>query len=115
MPDKTRDDERFEQLAKAARRAAPRKKRAPARLKSRIYSALIQRATAEGELRSLSETKSDGRDLCVFEELVRVAPAGKKIKKMNICRMCHARVLAEVLENPPVFWEGCPYAQFKKT
>jgi hypothetical protein len=115
MPDQNREDERFEQLAKAARHAAPRGKRAPTRLKSRIYSALMRRAAAEGELRSLPETEAEGHRLCAFEELVRIAPLGGKIKKVNICRVCHARILAEALENPPIYWENCPYAQFKKT
>jgi hypothetical protein len=114
MPDRPRDEEIFEKLAKAAKSAPQRRMRAPARLKSRIYSALVERAAAEGELRSLPETKAAGRGLCVFEELMRAAPLGKKLKKVNICRVCHARVLAEALENPPIYWANCPYAEFKK-
>jgi hypothetical protein len=114
MPDRPRDEEIFEKLAKAAENAPRRGTRAPARLKSRIYSALMQRAAAESELRSLPETKAAGRGLCVFEELMRVAPLGEKLKKVNICRVCHARVLAEALENPPIYWAKCPYAEFKK-
>ena len=75
----------------------------------------MQRAAAEGELRSFAETKAEGHGLCAFEELMRVAPLGKKLKKVNICRVCHARVLAEALENPPIYWGNCPYAEFKKT
>ena len=74
MAERPRDEEIFEKLANAAENAPRRRTRAPARLKSRIYSALIERAAAEGELRSLPETKAAGRGLCVFEELMRAAP-----------------------------------------
>jgi len=114
MADRSRDEEIFERLAKATESAPQRERRAPARLKSRVYSALMQRAAADGELRGLPETKSAGRGLCVFEEFMRSAPAGKKLKRVNICRVCHARVLAEALENPPIYWGHCPYAEFKK-
>jgi hypothetical protein len=114
MADPYRQDEFFEKLAKTAESGSKRKPRAPSRLKSRIYSALMQRAAAEGELRSLPESKKAGHGLCVFEELMRVAPLGGKLKKVNICRVCHARVLAEALENPPLYWPNCPYAEFKK-
>jgi hypothetical protein len=115
MPDRPHGEEIFEKLADTAASASRPGKRAPARLKARIYSALMQRAAAEGELRSLPETKAVGRGLCVFEELTRAAPLGKKLKKVNICRLCHARVLAEALENPPIYWGNCPYAEFKKS
>ena len=45
---------------------------------------------------------------------MRVTPLGNELKKVNICRVCHARVLAEALENPPIYWGNCPYAEFKK-
>jgi hypothetical protein len=115
MPDRSREEEIFEKLANTTESSPRRRKRAPARLKSRIYSALMQRAAADGELRSLPETKAAGRGLCVFEELMRAAPLGKKLKTVNICRVCHARVLAEALENPPIYWGHCPYAGFKKS
>lgn len=115
MPDRSDNEELFERLAKAAEEAPQQHKRAPKRLKSRIYSVLMQRAAAEGELRSLRETKAAGRRLCLFEELMRVAPVGRKLKSANICRLCHARVLAEALENPPIYWRNCPYADFKKS
>ena len=60
MPDRPRDEESFMRLAKATESAPQRRTRAPARLKSRIYSALIERAAAEGELRSLPEAKAAG-------------------------------------------------------
>ena len=87
--------------------------RAPSRLKSRIYSALRERQRNDGPLLSLTAVKGRGRRLCVFEELVQVAPVGESAKKRNLCRVCHARVLAENIENAPVYWPGCPYAQFQ--
>ena len=87
--------------------------RAPSRLKSRIYSALLDRQQQEGPLLSLSRVKAEGGKLCVFEELVQISPLGEKAKQPNLCRFCHARVLAETIENAPVYWPGCPYARFQ--
>lgn len=86
---------------------------APARLKSRVYSALTQHQAASGALASLTESKSSGRALCVFEELVEIAPVGS-VKSLNLCRTCHARLLAETFEAPPIYWHGCPYVDFGK-
>jgi hypothetical protein len=88
--------------------------RAPTRLKSKIFSALVQRQRQEGPLLSLTRVKEDGRKLCIFEELVQIAPLGERAKQPNFCRVCHARVLAETIENAPVYWPGCPYADFQK-
>lgn len=87
--------------------------RASSRLKSRIYSTLISRQQQNGLLLSLTATKESGRKLCVFEELVQIAPVGESAECLNLCRVCHARVLAERVENAPVFWPGCPYARFQ--
>lgn len=87
--------------------------RAPSRLKSRIYSALVRRQTQDGPLLSLSETKAHGQQLCVFEELIEIAPVGGALKRRNYCRTCHARLMGENIEDAPVFWSGCPYAQFQ--
>ena len=87
--------------------------RASSRLKSKIYSALVARQGQAGPLLSLCVTKESGRRLCVFEELVQIAPVGESVKCLNLCHVCHARVLGERIENAPVFWPGCPYAQFQ--
>lgn len=87
--------------------------RPSSRLKSRIYSTLISRQQQNGPLLSLTATKESGRKLCVFEELVQIAPVGESAECLNLCRVCHARVLAERVENAPVFWPGCPYARFQ--
>jgi len=87
--------------------------RASSRLKSRIYSTLVARQSRDGPLLSLSATRESGRRLCVFEELVQIAPVGESAKCVNLCRVCHARVLGEHVERAPVFWPGCPYTQFQ--
>jgi hypothetical protein len=106
-------DDLFERVADKS--ALPEFKRvpAPSRLKSRIYSALIQRQVESGPLLSVSETKAEGRRLCVFENLVQISPVGEKVKSLSFCRVCHARVLAETMENAPIYWRHCPYVQFQ--
>ncbi len=88
---------------------------APARLKAKVYSALMLRLAESGPLMSLSETNARGHKLCVFEELVRIAPVGEGAKSLNICRVCHARVLAEQIENAPIYWNGCSYVDLKNS
>jgi len=88
---------------------------APADLKARLYSALVRQQSRTGPLMSLTETHAHGHQLCVFEQLVRIAPVGETMKSLNMCRVCHARVLAEHLENAPIYWGGCPYVEFKKS
>lgn len=87
--------------------------RAPSKLKAQIYSALMRRQAATGRLASFSQTRAAGRALCFFEDLVRIAPVGERVKSLNICRVCHARVLAEHLEKPPIYWPNCPYVKFR--
>jgi hypothetical protein len=100
----------FEQLAEAT--GAP-PLRAPSRLKSRIYSALVRAAQQEAPLAALSACKAAGRGLCVFEELVTILPAGEAAQRRNPCNVCHARVLAERFENAPIYWPNCPYVRFQ--
>jgi hypothetical protein len=88
---------------------------APSDLKAKVYSALMRRQAETGPLSSLTESKTQGHPLCVFERLVEIAPVGGPAKSLNICRVCHARVLAEHFENAPIYWDGCPYVQFKKS
>ena len=87
---------------------------APSRLKARVYSALVRRQAAAGPLLSLTKVKADGRELCVFEQLVQIAPTSETVESVNLCRVCHARVLAEYFEHPPIYWNGCPYVALKK-
>ena len=87
---------------------------APARLKSRIYSALVTHLAEAGPLLSLTATKKAGRSLCVFEAALTQAPVGERARAMNACSVCHARILAEYLESAPIFWPHCPYAQFHR-
>jgi len=88
---------------------------APSRLKAKVYSALMLRQAETGPLMNLSETDACGHKLCVFEELVRIAPVGERAKSLNICRVCHARVFAEHMENAPIYWGGCPYVALKNS
>ena len=106
------DDLFFEDLADHAKETAMR---APSRLKSRIYSHLMLEEAEMGPLRSISECAREGGKLCVFEELVRITPIGESARKYNICRVCHARVLAEKMENPPIYWSHCPYVGFQNS
>ena len=91
----------------------PETPRASSRLKSRIYSALVERQAESGPLATLTQSKAAGHGLCVFEALVQIAPLPEKAKSVNICRICHARVLAEKMENAPIWWPSCPYADFQ--
>jgi hypothetical protein len=100
-------------LLQAAAAAEPAGTTAPSRLKSRIFSALQLAQQESGPLLSLTQTHSAGGQLCVFEELVRIAPAGEAVKQKNPCRVCHARVLGERVEHAPIFWPGCPYVGFQ--
>ena len=107
------EDQFLEQVA-AADDAHPEAAAAPSKLKSRIYSALMLAEAATGPLASFTETKAAGRKLCCFEELVRIAPVGGQLKSLNICRVCHARVLGERVENAPIYWPHCPYVKFQQ-
>ncbi len=88
---------------------------APSSLKARLYSSLIRKQQESGPLASLDESVASGHAICVFEKLVQIAPVGKKAKSPFFCHACHARVLAEHLDNPPIFWPHCPYVAFKNS
>src|SRR5262245_54080272 len=85
---------------------------APARLKSRVYSALVSTMAAAGPLLDLNETKQAGGRLCVFEHALEMLPLGANVQSMNPCRICHARVMGERMDHAPIFWPGCPYSEF---
>jgi len=105
------DEVFFESLAEAEPReeAAP----APARLKAKIYTLLTRRQAESGPLASLSSTKASDRGLCVFEQLVEISPLPQQAKCLNYCSVCHARILAENIENAPIYWSNCPYVRFQ--
>jgi len=108
-----RDDEFMERIADAVE--LKESEQVPADLKARLYSALVWQQAQTGPLMSLTETNARGHQLCVFEQIVRITPVGERTKSLNICRVCHARVLAEHIENAPIYWSGCPYVEFKKS
>ena len=105
-------EEFFTRLAEAIDAAPGSSKRAPARLKARVYSALVVEQAARGPLLSLPATLAGGRPLCVFEQVLHVVP-NERIASVNPCRVCHARVLAEHFESPPIYWPNCPYVGFR--
>jgi hypothetical protein len=104
------DDLWFQELADATGVASD--ERAPARLKSRIYSALVVHMAESGPLLDLAKTKDRGGHLCVFENALAVLPLGTDVRSMNPCRICHARALGERMAHAPIFWPGCPYSEF---
>jgi hypothetical protein len=104
------DDLWFERLADAS--GPVTEERAPARLKARIYSALVTRMADTGPLLDLPSTKEGGGHLCVFENALAVLPLGADLQSRNPCRICHARVLGERMDHAPIFWPGCPYSEF---
>lgn len=87
---------------------------APASVKARLYTRLVHEQQESGRLASVTETKQAGWGLCVFEELVQITPVGAPLKSKFYCDVCHARLLAEHLDDPPIWWPHCPYAEFKK-
>jgi hypothetical protein len=104
------EDRWLERLAEATAESLP--ERAPARLTSRTYSAVVAQMAESGSLLGLTETKNAGGQLCVFETALTLLPLGANVSSMNPCRICHARILGERMEHAPIFWLGCPYAEF---
>ena len=86
---------------------------APSSLKARLFTGLVHRQQESGRLASLDASVSSGQGICVFERLVQIAPVGEAAKSPFFCQVCHARVLAEHFDNPPIFWPNCPYVKFK--
>src|SRR5947199_4084704 len=109
MPDRNTDRE-FRSLLSLADSTH---ERAPASLKARLYTKFVRKQKESGRLASLDTSVASGQGLCVFEKLVQVAPVGERVKSPFFCETCHARVLAEHLDNPPIFWWNCPYSKFK--
>ena len=113
MADRMANEDFLALMASTSNESAAADIKAPSRLKSRIYSALIRRLEADGPLLDLSSTKASGRDLCVFENVAATAPVGTRATSFNLCRLCHARVMGERIEGAPIFWPHCPYAEFQ--
>ncbi len=107
------EDKLFERLSEESKPLEGPGAAAPTRLKAKVYSALLRRQAEAGPLMSLTETEASGHALCVFEKLVEISPVGEKVKSINFCRVCHARIAAEKIENAPIYWPHCPYAEFQ--
>lgn len=88
---------------------------APSSLKARLYTALVREQQASGPLASLDTTVAAGHGVCVFEKVVQIAPVSDRLKEPFFCGICHARILGEYLDRPPIFWSNCPYVAFKKS
>lgn len=86
---------------------------ASSRLKSLLYSRLVATMESNGPLVQLTETKAQGRGLCVFEQIMEKVPS-QAIQQFHYCNICHARILGEKVENAPVFWPNCPYSEFQR-
>ncbi len=115
MSDKPRqDDEFFSRLAQETE-TTPGAIRTPSRVKAKTYSALIRRQQQSGPLLNVVETRRAGHGLCVFESLWANLPLAASAKCFNCCSICHARVLGENVEPPPIYWGHCPYVAFKQT
>ena len=114
MNNQRQEEQVFAKLAQKAEYPEEAPAAASARLKSKIYSSLVKRQQETGPLLSITETKGAGGELCVFEDMWAVLPVGEDMKCRNLCSICHARVLAENLEKPPIYWPGCPYVAFHK-
>ncbi len=106
------DDVWFDQLAEPT--GVEIGDRAPAHLKSKVYSSLVTKMAQSGPLLDLRDVEAAGGQLCVFEHAVAILPIGAGARSMNPCRICHARVLGERMEHAPIFWPGCPYSEFHK-
>ncbi len=106
------DDLFFEQLGEVCDQLGERAP-APSTLKSRVFTALVRRQQQQGPLKTLSACRKAGETLCIFEQLVAIAPVGEPVKAKNPCEVCHARLLGEKVDDAPIWWAGCPYVQFQ--
>ena len=107
------NDRLWLEFADATNHAEGSEEKAPAQLRSRIFSRVNLEQVKDGPLASITASYEAGRPLCIFEEAMRLAPVGESIRELNYCRACHARVLAENMEKAPIWWPGCPYADFQ--
>lgn len=110
MPD-SNPDRKFRSLLSLS---GSKRERTPSALKARLYTKFVRMQAESGRLASLDTSVSSGQRLCVFEKLVQIAPVGETVKSPFFCETCHARVLAEHFDNPPIFWPNCPYVKFKE-
>ena len=106
------DENKFRDLF-ALQREEP--ERAPSSLKARLYTSFVRKQQESGALASLDHSVRSGQGICVFETLVQIAPIGEAAKSPFFCQTCHARVLAEHFDHPPIFWMNCPYVKFKES
>ena len=98
-------------VLRAAESEAADEPHVSSRLRSRIFSRLIEMEQEQGPLRTLSASREAGEALCIFEAAVAALPSDE-LQSRNPCAVCHARLLGERVERAPVYWPGCAYAKF---
>ena len=113
MSDNSQPDDRLIELL-AQRLEDANEPGASSRLKAKLLTAILRSQEASGPLRSLDETRSRGYELCVFENIWERVTTGETAHCFNCCTLCHARVLAEHIENAPIYWGNCPYVALGK-
>jgi len=111
MPDASQDMEFRSLLAPSGEQL----ERAPSSLKARLYTSFVHKQRESGPLASLDASVTSGQGICVFEKLVQISPVGEKAKSPFFCQTCHARILAEHFDHPPIFWPNCPYVKFQES
>ncbi len=111
MMDETFSNVAMQHILREAEAATDAPAGASSRLKSRIFSQLIELEQQQGPLRVLSAIRAAGEKLCIFETAVAALPSDD-LQSRNACAVCHARILGERVERAPIFWPGCPYATF---
>ena len=100
------DEVWFQQLADTTGFAGD--DRAPAHLKSKVYSSIVTNLAQSGPLLDLRDVKDAGGHLCVFEHALAMLPVGAGVGSTNPCRICHARVLGERLRACADLLAGLP-------
>ena len=108
--DFTSEDSWFEELAQTV--PEPAGGSASSCFKSRVYSRLIEAQESDGPLEPLADSAANGSPLCVFEQIMAVAPSNA-LQRYQYCKICHARVAGERVESAPIFWPNCPYSDFQ--
>ena len=107
----TGENDVLQRILQAADTETDASGRVSSRLRSRIFSRLLDLEQEQGRLRTLSASRAAGEKLCVFEAAVAALPSDE-LQSRNPCAVCHARVLGERVEQAPVYWSGCAYAKF---
>jgi hypothetical protein len=96
----------FERLAELTGDVTP--ERVPARLTSKTYSALWPEWPNRGRCSISQQRKKPAHGCASSSTPLTVLPLGYDVRSMNPCRVCHARVLAERMEQALHTLAGLP-------